>query len=174
MIAVISAISVDSTSWVRQLFCCKSIESRILLATPIIRSHEPPMWEACGGLKFQLHPCLLRYLCTVLSISNSLLAPMKLVPQSDWSCLAGPLRAKKRLRAFIQLDASIDSISSMFFCLCLSSSGASGYNGPRPKDIKPDMCEGRTDLETFRRQVSHTLFFQSPTQLSADYAFVED
>lgn len=120
MIPVISAISVDNTSWVRQLFCCKSIESRILLATPIIRSHEPPMLEACGGLKFQLHPCLLRYLCTVLSISNFLLPPMKLVPQSDWSCLTGPLRAKKCLRAFIQLDASIDSISSMWTALELN------------------------------------------------------
>lgn len=67
MIAVTLAIIVESTSWVRRVLCCRSIESRILLAIPIMRSHDPPMWEECGGLRSQLHPCSPRYFCTALS-----------------------------------------------------------------------------------------------------------
>ena len=121
-IAVTSAISVHKTSWVRRLCCSRNIESRILRATPIRRSQEPPMCEACGGLNSHEHPCWFRYLCTVASgwfwlIPSSLHAPMKFVPQSDISCLAGPLMAKKRLKALIQLEVSIDSMTSMWTAL---------------------------------------------------------
>ncbi len=44
---------------------------------------------------------------------------MKLVPQSERSCFAGPLSAKKRLRAFMQLDVSIDSMISTRTALVL-------------------------------------------------------
>lgn len=93
------------------------MESRILPAIPIMRSHEPPMWEVCGTLKLQLHPCSLRYLCTALSIPNSLHAPIKLVPQSVWSCFAGPRSQKKHQIAFMQLDASINSITLMWMAV---------------------------------------------------------
>lgn len=50
-----SAIRVVNTSWVRCLECKSiSIESSILLAMPIIRSHTPPMWEECRGLKIHV------------------------------------------------------------------------------------------------------------------------
>ncbi len=119
IIAVTSAISVQSTSSER--FECPSrisIESRILRARPIIRSHAPPIWEECGGLKAHVHPSLLMYLCTFVSLttlwnSSSLQAPMKLVPQSDCSCFAGPRIAKNLRSALIQLEESIDIMTSM-------------------------------------------------------------
>ena len=40
-------------------------------------------------------------------------APMKLVPQSERICLAGPRRAKNLLRAFMKVEESMLSISSM-------------------------------------------------------------
>ncbi|MEE6522432.1 hypothetical protein FKM82_020980 [Ascaphus truei] len=46
-------------------------------------------------------------------ICNSLHAPMKLVPQSERICLTCPLIAKNLLKAFMKLDASIDSMTSM-------------------------------------------------------------
>ena len=57
MIADTSAISVHRTSWVRlEDSVCVSIESKILCATPIIRSHTSPICEECGGLKVQAQP----------------------------------------------------------------------------------------------------------------------
>ena len=38
---------------------------------------------------------------------------MQFVPQSDLNCLAGPLIAKKRLKALMQLDVSTESMTSM-------------------------------------------------------------
>lgn len=72
-----------------------NIESRIRLARPIILSHEPPKWEACGGLKVHVQPCLDRYSLTAAlsmfdGIFNSLHAPTKLVPRSEQILLTGP------------------------------------------------------------------------------------
>jgi len=56
IIAETSAIRVQRTLWVKWVLSCRNIESRILLAMPIICSHKPPMWELSGGLNSQLHP----------------------------------------------------------------------------------------------------------------------
>lgn len=45
---------------------------------------------------------------------SSLHAPVKLVPQSDRIIVAGPRMAKNRRSALMKLDASIDSISSIW------------------------------------------------------------
>lgn len=64
--AVTSAISVDRTSWVNRVGRrSANIESRIRLEIPIIRSHTPPVCEACGELKTHLHPRELRYVSNV-------------------------------------------------------------------------------------------------------------
>lgn len=87
MMAVTSAIRVHKTLWVKLLEGVRiSIESKILLATPIMHSHTPPMCEDWGWLNCHVHPLLLVYLWTSDSDttfwnSNSLLAPTKLVPQ---------------------------------------------------------------------------------------------
>lgn len=61
IIADTSAIKVASTSWVRFPSCIlESIESSILLAEPIIRSHAPPMWEEQGELNIHVLPVLRR------------------------------------------------------------------------------------------------------------------
>ena len=58
IIAQTSHMKVITTSCVRGLECDSSnIEFRIFLVTPIILSHIPPMWNACGTLnsmKFQM------------------------------------------------------------------------------------------------------------------------
>ena len=119
IMAEISAMKVQRTSWERGCDpTCINMESSILLTTPIIRSQAPPMWDAWGGLNSHVQAWLLRYCCTsgsfaVLRNSNSLLAPMKFVPQSERSCLAGPRMAKNLRRALMQLEVSIDSITSM-------------------------------------------------------------
>ncbi|MEE6499662.1 hypothetical protein FKM82_025183 [Ascaphus truei] len=68
------------------------------------------------SLKSPRHSWSRKYLLillSLLSICNSLHAPTKLVPQSERICLTGPLTAKNLLRAFMKLEASIDSITSM-------------------------------------------------------------
>ena len=113
-IADTSAIRVESTSCVRRVcLSCKSMESKILRVTPIIRSHTPPMWDACGGLNFHVQPLLWRYLKMLVRSSSgrampsSVLAATKLVPLSDQSCFAGPLTAKNLRNALMQLLVSI-------------------------------------------------------------------
>lgn len=120
-------------------------------------------------------------LSTVLSIPNSLEAPMKLVPRPDKNFLAWPLRAKKRHRAFTQLDVSRDSITSTCtwthaakhngpaLTLCLSTSSTSDYC-PRPKDIKADVAEERTYFKPFRWKICHALLFLFSTKFAADNA----
>lgn len=80
------------------------MELRILRATPIIRSQDPPMCEECGGLNNQVHPLLARKLFNC----SSLHAPTKLVPQSDLSCLTGPLTEMNLRRAQMKEEESID------------------------------------------------------------------
>lgn len=60
IMAVTSVIKVCSSSWVRwEEPEHISIESKIFLATPIMRSQAPPICEECGGLKFHGQPdCL--------------------------------------------------------------------------------------------------------------------
>lgn len=57
MIAATSAMKVTNTSWVSLSFSLRNMESRILLASPIILSHDPPQWDACGGLNVHVQPC---------------------------------------------------------------------------------------------------------------------
>lgn len=47
------------------------------------------------------------------SIFNSLQAPIKLVPLSEWRSFAGPRIEKNLLNAFMKLDVDMDSTSSM-------------------------------------------------------------
>ena len=120
-IAVTSAMKVERTLCVRCLGpSSASIEFKTFLTFPIILSHTPPIWEPWGGLKTHSHRSLPRQVSTVcLSISlnaasNSLHAPMKLVPLSERSCAAGPLTAKNLRRAFMKLEVSMDSINSIW------------------------------------------------------------
>lgn len=43
--------------------------------------------------------------------------PTKLVPQSERSCTAGPRKARKLRKALVKLEASIDSITSIWIAL---------------------------------------------------------
>ena len=85
-----SAMTVGRTSWERwDGSIWDNMESRILLETPIILSHTPPMWEEWGGWKIHIQPFLLRNPKTLGSLSSwrsifsSLHAPLKFVPQSE-------------------------------------------------------------------------------------------
>lgn len=52
-----SAMTVDRTLWDRwDGWIWDNMESRILLETPVIVSHTPPMWEEWGGLRIHVQP----------------------------------------------------------------------------------------------------------------------
>jgi len=138
-----------------------SMEFSIRLEMPIIRSQTPPIWEECGGLKTQVQPSSPKYFQTlgssgsVRTICNSLQAPLKLVPQSERICLAGPLRAKNRRKALMKLEVSIASINYVHgtcaharkkysppFAVSLTSAGSSCGNNPRTEHIKSHVGEG--------------------------------
>ncbi|MGH0131374.1 UNVERIFIED_CONTAM: hypothetical protein FKN15_045925 [Acipenser sinensis] len=99
------------------------MESRMRRAIPIIRSHVPPICDECGGLNTQVHLRSRRNFSTLVwsglgeSSFISLQAPTKLVPQSDCSCLAGPLMEKNLRNAFMKLEELIDSTTSMWIAL---------------------------------------------------------
>lgn len=52
---------------------------------------------------------------------------MKFVPESDLSCLAGPLMVKKRVKALMQLEASIEAITSIWTVLDLIQQNNMAY-----------------------------------------------
>ena len=115
-----SAIKVESTSWVsRAPPVSMSMEFRMDLVTPIILSHEPPMWEEWGGLNLQTTPVSPRkvLICgsftLMRSMPSSFVAPTKLEPQSDLYSFTAPLSAWNLLMAFMKLDEDISSTSSM-------------------------------------------------------------
>lgn len=85
----------------------------------------------------------------------------------------------KILLAFMQLDVSIDSISSIWTALELRQLNIMAHRllsacpplvplntmDQGPEDIKAHVREGRADFKAFRWQISHMLFFQFSTQL---------
>ena len=114
-----SAINVVITSLVRPFFSPSSIESRIFLLTPIIRSHTPPMWEECGGLNIHVEFEANRYFFSsgswtfttfILSSSD---APTKFVPRSDLNTLTGPLSEINRRSALMKAELLSSSTTSM-------------------------------------------------------------
>lgn len=86
---------------------------------PIILSQEPPVWEAWGGLNFQIVPDLWRKSWTgpcsthTLSILRASRAPTKLVPRSEQNSFTDPRTHTKRRKAFINAELLISSTSSM-------------------------------------------------------------
>ena len=109
------------TSWVNcLLWLFSSIESKIRRVTPIMLSHEPPMWEECGTLKFQIVPeCWRKFFiagsptCTELRFSSSTV-PTKFVLQSERYSLTGPLSAWNHLMELMKDEADNSSTSSMW------------------------------------------------------------
>lgn len=97
---------VTKISWVSwEVFWSSTIESRIFLATPIMHSQEPPMWEEWAGLNSHLHLSFKKF--TIIS------SPVKLVPQSDLSNFTDPCTDTNLLKALIKQEESSDSITSM-------------------------------------------------------------
>lgn len=96
-----------------------------------------------------------------------------------------PLTAKKHHRAFIQLDKSIDSITSMCTAPELKQLNLMAHlllsacpplvrrvvTDQGPNTSSPTYLKG--GFELFRREVHHALFFQLLTQLATGCAFKE-
>ena len=88
--------------------------------------------------------------CTALSIPSSLLAPTKLVPQSDLSFLAGPLECEEMSEG-IYATGCVHRFD-------VNSSGAHTieHDGPTlatdrpgPICVEAHICERRADFKTF-------------------------
>lgn len=82
------------------------------------------MWEECGVLKVQVHPFSERNLPTAFpsafeGIPRSLQAPTKLVPLSECMFFTGPRIARNLLNAFMKLEESKDSMTSICMALVL-------------------------------------------------------
>lgn len=109
MISVISAIKVDNTSYCSIfVWKCQSSVSKLLPCGRKVRVENP------GALLFSAQVLLnIVFFGYATSFCISLQAPVKLVPQSERSCFAGPCRAKKRHEALIRLETSMASISSL-------------------------------------------------------------
>lgn len=67
------------------------------------------------------------------SISSSLHAPKKLVPQSDLNCLTGPRMERNRRSALIKLEDYIVLITSM--CMALVLVTVQGPNTSTPSFV---------------------------------------
>lgn len=153
MIAHTSAMKVTRTSCVRCPLWCNIMESSILLVTPIILSHTPPMWGECGALK--IHRILLSLrngftessLTWMLSIFNSSTAPSKFVPQSERIILSGPLTEINLLSALMIEDELSSSTTSRWTprvvkqvkIMAQRFEFAARYNSPRPKSINANI-----------------------------------
>ena len=95
-----------------------------------------PGWEVCEDRfpdsscdsyhLFHSQPLLAKYVKIELSSiflrqdGISFLATMKLFPQSEWSCIAGPLKARNRRRVLMKLEVSIASINSIWIALVVT------------------------------------------------------
>ena len=107
----ISHIIVFNTSSLR-LALGVSKATRICRMVRIIRSHNPPWWEACGGLKdhstsFQraVLTILLRSNCRKLR-DNSVLAPTIFVPLSDHTFEGMPRREMNLMNPLMSVSVS--------------------------------------------------------------------
>lgn len=101
---------------------CRSIESKILQAMPIILSHAPPMCDKCGGLNVHMQPwsdrnCFTAFSSTLEVICKSLQAPVKLVPLSERICFTGPRIARNLLKWNWRFPGTQSLIYEWLWCL---------------------------------------------------------
>jgi hypothetical protein len=101
----------------------QSIELRMRLTVPIIRSQTPPIWDAWGGLNIQVTFLSFSQLWIspsstfTVSIFISFTDPTKFVPLSERNNFTFPKREINLRNAFVNADDDISGTTSI--CIAL-------------------------------------------------------
>ena len=98
---------------------------------------------------------------------------MKFVPRSDPSCFVGPRMAMNLLKALMQLDVSMDSITSIWTALVLMKVNNTCCDCPGAEDFQPYLGEGRC-VEGFGWKICHLSCFHLTQELSAGDTLIQD
>lgn len=172
MMAVTSAINMQCTSWVRQVFRCRNIELLNIdssgKANHALRraSHMRHMWRVkfpAASLLTEVpvhrfvHPKLLAHSYKVgAAIGSELFRRASECEEASQGIYADYLNVYSP-------RTSTAEHGGPPLALHLSSSGVSGCDRPGPIYIKTHICKRRAGSESFGWQVRHALFFQLPT-----------
>ncbi len=194
MIADTSAIRLQSTSWVKwACFFCNSIPSRILRVTPIMRSHAPPMWDACGRLNSHVQPFSWRYFRRLVCFSFAgCMLVLDLLRWSWFLCLIwAVLLVLSQQKTFAEhwCNCSVHRLYDFYvYCSCThtceeysppfvfsyTASGAPSDHCPWTKNVQPHVRKWRRCTEALRRKICHLLNYLLSSESAACHTTVKD